>query len=186
MLDGFQGPVVQAGPAPGLGASQRRGRGGVNVHRPQCAARGWTTSVTPGVSSAGRGSLAGPGLAAAEVLSGDMIGGSERSANCRNDQGQSVAPVAVRKTRKWQAEHVALRLLLTEPGELIVGGGIPRYRIAMPVHDLPLTMLAAEDRRDTQRIGLWRRGTHRGGSVLDPDYVAQVSADTGSDDLVLE
>src|SRR5213082_2767214 len=69
---------------------------------------------------------------------------------------------------------------------MITSRGTIWHGIGVPVHDLPLAVLAAEDRRDAQRICLWLCPADCGRRVLDSGDVGQVAAGACRDDLVLE
>src|SRR5918994_7323659 len=57
--------------------------------------------------------------------------------------------------------------------------------VGVAMHDLPLTILAPTDRRDSQLIRLGRRAADRNGGVLDADDVTEVAARTRGEHLVL-
>jgi len=57
--------------------------------------------------------------------------------------------------------------------------------VGVAMHDLPLTVLAPTDGRDSQLIRLGLRAADRGGGVLDADDVPEVAAGARGQDLVL-
>jgi len=68
---------------------------------------------------------------------------------------------------------------------MATGGVTVWHRVGMPMHDLPFAVFAAEHLGDSQVGGLGRCAAYRDRRVLDPDYVAEVTARLGRDDFVL-